>query len=449
MARLRRFAKPLFVISAVAAIALIFSACAFFKPGSLSLSQPGGIGSARVHFVICTVGEGEGCSPAEDTEEDQYLLGIAVPPGSTPPATINAVPVGGGSPLVFTRNEEVATEIAAASAGIHKLAEEKGEGGNPGAQTWPPAGLQGVGYLSAVQSEQEGVQHEWNIDADFGLPAPADGSPFPGPFATGIAYGVRFIEPGQPGSRLVHCFRFEESLEEGPTSSADAFCLGTLEQGQIGTSDLKFAAPAQGSAFLGGKAPLAFTANFASTAGVVPTFGLSATSTLPGAKLQLSSPTYVPGAPNPSTHLSAPAVQTVTVTAPKNAKPGIYEVTLTATTPQGVSVSQVAKLKIAKAKIGIGGVKLNKAKGTGSLSVRIPGAGTLTANGKGVVRAKKSAKSLKKPKTLKLTIKAKGKAKKLLAEEGKGKAKVRVKVTYKPSSGIAVTKTKAITLKQN
>ena len=288
---------------------------------------------------------------------------------------------------------------------------------------------------------------EWTIDADFGLPVPAVGSPFAGPFATGIAYGVRFVESGQPASRPVHCLRFDKSLEEAPASPSEALCLGTLEQGQVGTSDLEFAAPKQGSAFLGGKAPLAFTANFASTAGAVPTFALSATSTLPGAKLQLSSPTYVPGAPNPTTHLSPPAAQTVTVTAPKNAKPGIYEVTLTGKTAQGASVSQVAKLKITKAKIGLGGVKLNKAKGTGSLSVKIPGAGTLTASGKGVVKAKKSAKSLKKPKTLKLTIKAKGKAKKLLAEEGT--AKVSVKVTYKPNSGIAVTKTKTITLKQN
>lgn len=442
MARLRRSAKPLFVISAVAVIAVVFSACAFLKSGSLSLSQPGGIGSVRVHFVLCTEPEGSSCTPTEDTEEVQYLLGIAVPPGSTPPATITAVRVGGGSPLVFTRNDQVATEIASSSANLKKFAEEEGEAGAEGTQSWPPAGLEGIGYLSAVQPEKEGETIEWNLDPEFGLPVPAGGAPFTGPFGTGIAFGSREIDSGQSSGRPVHCWHFE-----GPPQEGDAFCLGTLQQGQTGTSDLKLAPPAQGSAYLGGKAPLAFTANFASTAGVVPTFGLTATSTLPGAKLQLSSPTYVPGAPNPSTHLSPPATQTVTVTAPKNAKPGTYEVTLTGKTAQGVAVSQVAKLKITKAKIGLGGVKLNKAKGTGSLSVKIPGAGTLTASGKGVVRTKKSAKSLKKPKTLKLTIRAKGKAKKLLAEEGT--AKVRVKVTYKPSSGIAVTKTKTITLKQN
>lgn len=453
MARLRRSAKPLFVVAAVAAVALVLSACAFIKPGSLSLSQPGGIGSVRVHFALCSVGSEVNCAPASADGTLQYLLGIAVPVGSTPPPTITATPVSGGSPIVFSLNEEVSKEIAASSASLARELEKTG--GTPEEEeeradvrrvvggAWPPSGLQGVGYLSGPVQESKGTSYEWTVDAEFGLPVAAGGTPFAGPFATGVALGIRGVSSESPASRPVHCARIDEL--EAPKDSA--LCSGTNQQGQTGTSDLKLAAPKQGSAYLGGKAPLAFTANFASSAGAVPTFSLSATSTLPGAKLQLSSPTYVPGAPNPSTHLSVPATQTVTVTAPKNAKPGTYDVTLTATTLQGVPVSQVAKLKITKAKIGLGGVKLNKAKGTGSLSVKIPGAGTLTASGKGVVRTKKSAKSLKKPKTLKLTIKAKGKAKKLLAEEGT--AKVSVKVTYKPSSGIAVTKTKTITLKQN
>lgn len=442
MSRLRRSAKPLFVLVALATIALVFSACAFLKEGSLSLSQPGGIGSVRIHFALCTEPEPE-CSPTNETEESQYLLGIAVPPGSTPPATLTAVPVGGGSPLTFTRNDEVATELATSSANLKKLAEKEGEG-EKAPPVWPPAGLQGIGYLSNANFEPEGSQVEWIVNGDFGLPVPAAGSPFAGPFATGLTLGWRKVEPGMPASRPVDCVLWEEGEE---SEKSDAVCIGTVLSGQVGTSDLKLAAPAQTPVFLGGNAPLAFTANFASTAGTAPAFSLSASSTLPGAKLQLSNPTFVPGAPNTSTHLSAPATQKVTVTVPKNAKPGVYDVTLTAKTAQGASVSQVAKLKVAKAKISLGGVKLNKAKGTGLLSVKIPGAGALTITGNGVVKAKKSAKSLKKPKTLKLTIKPKGKAKKLLAEEGT--AKVGIKVTFKPSSGIAVTKTKKITLKQN
>jgi hypothetical protein len=430
LSRLRRPAKPLIVLVALVVAALVFSACALYKLGSLQLTQPGGIGSVRVHFVICTEPEGEPpvCEPNDSEGQLQSIVGIAVPKGAVAPGTITAAPLKGGPPIVFTRSDQAAQALVAGTP----------SSGEP----WPPAGTEGIGYLSAPFSEEKGPVREWSFDADFGLPAVAGGSPFGGPFVTLIAYGIRGAggEAGSP-DRPVDCATSPEDVTE-----ESAFCE-TVEGATLGTSDLKLAAPAQGSVYLGGQAPLAFMANFASTAGALPAFGLSATSTLPGAKLQLPSPTFVPGAPNPSTHLSPPATQTVTVTAPKNAKPGIYDVTLTATTAQGASVSQVAKLEVVKAKIRLGGVKLNKAKGTATLSVKVPGAGTLTASGKGVVKSKKSAKSLTKPKTLKLTIKPKGKAKKLLAEEGT--AKVGVKVTFKPLSGAPVTKSKKITLKQN
>jgi hypothetical protein len=439
LSRIRRPVKPLIALATVIAAVLVLSACAFFKPNSLSLSQPGGIGSVRVHFVICTEPETTGCTPSEDTEERQYLLGIAAPPGSSPPATVTAVPVGGGSPLVFTRSDEVATEIAAATANLQKLAENEGKGGEEGIQAWPPPGLQGIGYISNTHLEKDGELVEWNVDADFGLPVPGDGSPFSGPFATGLSLGSREVTPTQSASRPVHCWRFDAEPQE-----SESFCFGTVQQGQIGTSDLKIGAPPRTSSFLGGKATLAFTANSASTAAGLPTFNLSATSTLPKAKVSLSSQTFIPVAPDATTHRSPAANQTVTVNVPKNAKPGTYEVTLTATTPQGGSVSQVAKLKVTKPKLKFGGVKFNKGKGTATISVKVPSAGTLTASGKGLVKTKKKAK---KAKTLKLTIKAKGKTKGQLEELGK--AKVKAKFSFKPTSGIVVKKTKSLTLKQS
>jgi hypothetical protein len=433
----------LIAFAALIAVALVFSSCAYFKPGSLSLSQPTGIGAARVHFVLCSVVEleSEECGAPAETEEVQTLLGIAVPPGSVPPATINAVPVGGGSPLVFTRNDEVAAELAGSSANLEKLAKEA-EIPIPGAQAWPPAGLQGVGYLSAPYQEKEGVASEWNIDAEFGLPAGAGGGSFGGPFATGLALGTRGVSPEQSASRPVRCWRIE-----GPPQENEAFCLGTAQQGQTGTSDLKIGAPAQTSVFLGGQAKVAFPFDFATTVTPSPSLGLSATSTLPKAKLSLASPTYTPGVLDPTTHRAAATSQAVTVTVPKNAKPGVYDVTITAKAPQGGTVSQVAKLKVSKAKISLGRVKLNKTKGIATLSVKIPAAGTVTASGNGIAKVKKPAKKATKPKTLKLTIRAKGKAKKLLAEEGT--AKVSAKITFKPLSGSPVSKTKKITLKKN
>jgi hypothetical protein len=438
LSRLRRPAKPVIVLLAFVGLALSLSACTYYKAGSLALSQSGGIGSARVHFVICTEPEGSTCNPPSETEQVQLLVGIAVPPGSTPPATLTAVPVGGGSPLTFTRNEEVSAEMAAASVSLEKFAKEAEET-QEGTQAWPPAGLQGVGYLSAPFQETDELTQEWTVDADFGLPVPADGSPFAGPFGTALAFGQRVVSPEQPANRPVRCFRFEAGPQEN-----ESFCAGTSGQAQVGTSDLKIAPAPSGTLLLGGKGRVTFPLNFASTAAALPSFNLAATSTLPKAKVTLTSSTFTPGAPDPTSHRSSPGLGTVNVQVPKSAKPGLYDVTLTATTPQGASVSQVAKLKVAKAKIKLGAVKFNKAKGTATLSVKVPVAGTLTVSGKGL--AKKKAKA-KKAKTLKLLIKPKAKTKALLAEEGK--ARVRAKVSFKPTGAAAVVKSRSIVLKQS
>jgi uncharacterized membrane protein len=163
---------------------------------------------------------------------------------------------------------------------------------------------------------------------------------------------------------------------------------------------------------------------------------------LPGAAVSLSSSTFTPPAPDPSTHRSSGS-DTVTVTIPKTAKPGVYEVTLTAKTAQGGTATQVAKIEVTKPKLKLGKVKLNKGNGTAKLSVGVPSAGTLTVSGKKIVKVKRTAKG---PKTLKVTIKSKGKAKKALGSTGK--AKVKAKIVFKPSNGDSVTKTKSITLKK-
>ena len=373
MSRLRRPAKPLVALIAFGALALALSGCVYFKPNSLQVSQPGGIGPARVHFVLCTEPTPE-CKPNKDSDQVQYLLGIAVPPGSTPPQTLTATPVGGGSSIVFTRNDEVGKEFESASPSLQAFLSQEGETpeekeeieearqilGGP----FPPSGLQGVGYLSEVVQETEGATIEWSIDGDFGLPLPADGSAYAGPFATGVAFGIRGIAPDAQANRPVHCARFDGSAQ--PEDSA--LCGGTNQQKQVGTSDLRIAAPAKSTGvFVGGKVPVSFGLSFASTAPAAPAIVYTATSTLKGAKA------------------TAAANGKVTVTVPKNAKPGTYEVTLTGTAqvPNGASSSAVAKIKVTKPKLKLGGVKLNKSNGTATLSVKVPGAGTLTATGHG------------------------------------------------------------------
>jgi hypothetical protein len=100
----------------------------------------------------------------------------------------------------------------------------------------------------------------------------------------------------------------------------------------------------------------------------------------------------------------------------------------------------------------LGKVKLNKHNGTATLSVNVPGPGTLLLTGKNV-KAQRSARAAMASKTVtaagkvKLLVKAKGKAKTRLNKTGK--AKVKVKVTYTPTGdlpGIPNTQTKRVKL---
>jgi methionine-rich copper-binding protein CopC len=444
----RRPLKITTALLAAAAIALLVAGCAFVRPGSLTLSQPAGIGAVRVHFVLCTLGEPEGCGKNEEENVTvQYLAGIAVPPGSTPPQAFTATSTNGGAPITFTRNEEVAPEITASSASLQQLISEGGQKEKEDAEAlkpllggpWPPPGLQGVGYLSAPVEEVKNKSPEWTVDADFGLPAAAQaGQPFAGPFGTGVAFGFRVVKAGQPANRAVHCLRFSKGSK---ANESEAFCTGSLLEGQLGSADLGVGAPAKAAqAFVGGSAELAYPLKFAG--GGVLSFALSATSTAKGAKTKISPSKFTPGTPDASTHLSATGTGKVTVTVPKSVKPGTYKVTLTATAPQGGSVSGVGTFKVVKAKIKFGKVKLNSAKGLATLPVKVPGAGKLTISGKGIA---KTSKKSKKAQSLKMKIKATGSA--LSKLKSAGSVKVKAKATFKPSSGISVSKTKTIVLK--
>jgi hypothetical protein len=450
----RRFAKPVITLVAAAAVVVAVGGCGFLKLGSLAVSQPQGIGSARVHFNLCTIGnptsEGEACAPNTETVKVQYLAGIAVPPGSVPPASFTAVPVNGGTAIVFTRNDEVTSEMTASSAATQAALakaespeeiEEAEEFEALLGGSWPPSGLQGVGYISTPSLEVEDQTTEWSVDADFGLPTPAAGGLFTGPFPAAIALGFRQVSSEEPASRSVHCLRFAgETLEPDPS---EAFCTGSLQQSQAGTADLRIAAPAQpAQAFVGGSAEVAFPLEYAGTTAAPPTFALSATTTATGGRVTVPSSSFTPSTPDPSTHLAPAATGTVNVALPRGVKPGTYQVTVTAKAPQGGAVTQVASVKVTRPTLKLGKVKPNPAKGTAALQVSVPGGGKLTIAGKGVAKV---TKKISKAKTLKVKIAATGKAGAALQKIGK--AKLKLKATFKPTSGISVSKTKSVVLK--
>jgi len=99
-----------------------------------------------------------------------------------------------------------------------------------------------------------------------------------------------------------------------------------------------------------------------------------------------------------------------------------------------------------------GGVKLNEGKGTATLTVDVPGAGSVTLGGNGVVKQRpattaSASKITAKAATVKLKVKAKGRKKGKLNETGK--VKVKAKITFTPTGGISASKTKKITLKKS
>lgn len=99
----------------------------------------------------------------------------------------------------------------------------------------------------------------------------------------------------------------------------------------------------------------------------------------------------------------------------------------------------------------LGKVKLNKKKGTATLTVEnIPNAGEIVASGKGVKMAGAAgavvAKTVTAPGEVKLKIRAKGKKKQQLDETGQ--VKVKVKVTYTPTGGDPSAASRQLRLKR-
>jgi hypothetical protein len=421
---------------AVALLAVVLSACAVYKPESFSASQPGGIGSVRLHLALCTARLGEepefvaACKPSGEENEAQQILAFAVPKGSTVPQSFSAAPTSTGPTLAFSRNQEVSERTAEL---------KPDEEGKP---AWPPAGDEVVGYLSNTFITHEGDNLEWSLNADFGLPAGADGGSFNTAYATGLVTGFRYVEePSLPASRPIDCH--ENHLPEYDYGE----CFIT-EELAIGVSDLKLA-PEQAAAapvFVGGQVKVPFKLDFASTTGTVaPNFTLGGTTTVPKGSASPTEPTFTPTPVDPTSHRSS-ALKTLAVKVPARAKPGTYQATLTAATSSGGGASGTATIVVSKPKIKLGKLSLNKAKGTATLAVTVPSAGTLTLSGKGLAKVKGKAKGTK-PKVLRLTVRASGKGKSKLRETGALKAKA--KVSFKPTSGAAVSKSRSLKLKLN
>ena len=155
--------------------------------------------------------------------------------------------------------------------------------------------------------------------------------------------GARGVSGSFPAARPVACGTALTTVnDEDPGTNTTMFtiCEDTLSAGALITRDLGvLATNATASGAPGTLVSLPFTLRYAGNATAAANFGLSATSTLPGATLAVT-----PGGLAPATNSDSQAL--VAVGIPAGAKTGTYDVTLTAKLASGQTRSRTGKLTV-------------------------------------------------------------------------------------------------------
>lgn len=315
------------LLTAVAAAALLLGGCVGLKEGSVVLTQPGGIGSVNLRFSICTLVVNEesksvACGAGSEATEGQFFVGLVVPTGTQAPEALTVTPGPGAGPLTLTRSAEVAPALSS-----NPLLAETGT-------AVPPAGAEILGYASGTIAEPAGKALEWTVDASLSLPPTADGGSYGGPMRVAVLPASREVTPERPASRPLSCA--PEDL---------TFCATSEAAVELGTSDLKIAAPASAVA-PGTQVKVPFTLDFASSAAALPKLSLKATSTLPKARLRLSNASFSRAPTNATTRRAPATTRKVIVDVPASARAGSYELALTATATQGGTAAGVATLTV-------------------------------------------------------------------------------------------------------
>ena len=171
------------------------------------------------------------------------------------------------------------------------------------------------------------------IKLPFKLRRGADGAPFQGDLSAVIIGGVRVVSAVAPASRPVVCGPAKNMVYDEvqpPNDATDVWVICDDIGFQAGgpTRDLGVLNGAVASGPPGGVESLPFLVRYAGTATPAADFRLTATSELPGAGVAVT-----PGTLVPATDSANPV--SVAVGIPAGAKPGRYEVTLTARLANG------------------------------------------------------------------------------------------------------------------
>jgi uncharacterized protein YceK len=348
--------KRLVALLALMVSAVLLSGCVSIQ--SITSEQQDIVGKLRVTVTICASGANDGPEPggpnedhpgcvdlgnsasaagaAGDPVDSQLLFGMRVPVGASVPDTASATPTPAppaAGTIVFRRSPSYEAQLQALAPA--------------------PAGSRWVGYLSDTYSFSDGPDDTPSqsvpVAVDLGLPRPSDGGPFVGPFALRAVAGVRIVSNEMPAGRAVDCgadlYSPQPPASFIPFVVPQIICIDSPTAAQVTTN---FNFQTRDFGVLAGKA----TASPGQT--VTLPFNVRGAGALPaGLTASLSASTALPGAGAVTPSVGSAALSngsdtrvTVPVAIPKNAGPGVFDVTVTARLDNGQTRTGVAKLTV-------------------------------------------------------------------------------------------------------
>jgi hypothetical protein len=329
--------RKLPLIVALAALSLALGGCVVIK--TQSSTQLGTIGDVQLTTTACasdTLSDNGGYNPADPDCQGsghggnsgaeaadgtyQLLLAYRIPESAIPSESIASSVPSGANTITFSRD---AGYSAALQAGVPAASGEK----------W-------VGYRSGVVNYSTAGNQYFSVTPTFDLGRGSDGAPFNGPFGYRVVVGSRLVDGSHLSSRPIACGSPITSANVSDQTvcvdDPDASSLATdLQQP---TQDLGILdAPGPQTFRQGNIARVDFDAEYASSARS-RNFDVTASTDLPGASANPSAPTLNPQpGPNPEQVLFRIPVRT---------EPGSYDVTLTASAPDGETRSSTHKIVV-------------------------------------------------------------------------------------------------------
>ncbi len=303
---LRRRARWV-ALAAAAGLAPLVSGCVVIKSTG-SLAQIDVIGDKPIEFTACASGAA-GCegglgfsnAPAS-TSRAQLLVGVLVPEDTRLPAAVD-------SSVTLSESPSYADELQRLSPG-------------PSGSTWR-------GFISnTINYDTASALQSFSVRLLYQLQRGTDGGPYAGPFATRYVVGARTVTATAPATRPVACGPSLRALhDDDPSPTTDAWNICEDSGGsslESSLRDLGILFGASASAPQGGLASMPFTLRYVGAPAPGATFRMWASSTLPGALFAVTPATFVPFQGVGTT------VARVGIGVPADARPGTYDVTLSA-----------------------------------------------------------------------------------------------------------------------